>query len=219
MENLKVAVAAATVGALLLGCATVLPTGAGFETQIIQAYNERENIDVTAYILQLEQNPLTVVQLYLNQPRTNGGTELGVFMEVLNRRTADLAEYEQVVFEVDDERFTFYGAPAQRQQIIGDQSAEERAYYYATPPDVGNLVQMQQIGGLSFEDQLSEVTDTDPGQTQELVQRLILEAALAERVVVKLFAEDEVAASTTYVLTETDQEVLRRFRDAVQAEL
>jgi len=196
------------------------PTGSGFETRITESYNERTDTDTTAYLVGLEENPLTVVQFFLNKPRSDEPNELGMFMQVINQSTAAVPEYEQVVFEVDGERFTFYGAPAFRAQIaLEDQSAESRGYYYASPPDVGNLVQMQQIGGASFEDQLSEVTDTDPEATEELLQQVIEAAPTADQVVVKLFAEDEVDVSTTYVLSQTDQEVLAEFHEIIQSEL
>ena len=225
MRNLSAAVVSVVVIALLVGCATIAPTGmaltgSGFETQITESYNERTDTDTTAYLVGLEENPLTVVQFFLNKPRSDEPNELGMFMQVINRSSTVIPEYEQLVFEVDGERFTFYGAPAFRAQIaLEDQSAESRGYYYASPPDVGNLVQMQQLGGASFEDQLSEVTDTDPEATEELLQQVIEAAPTADQVVVKLFAEDEVDVSTTYVLSQTDQEVLAEFHEIIQSEL
>lgn len=184
------------VGLALIGCASVVPATpapAAQETQemprveIQEEYQEQQNADLTAVLFYLEYDPLMVFQIFHEENRASGESELGLFLQ-LSHQTASLYDIRQISITADEERFDFFGVPATQVDLM--EGAEERSYYFAAPPDPDDLISMRQMGGASFQDQLSVVRDPDPEETQVKAEAMLAAISEASSIDMVLYGVD-----------------------------
>lgn len=204
---------AAVFCVFLTACATTsTPTP---NARINEGYDERSDVDIVAYSLRISRSPTTELQIVKNWDTDSDDTAVGVYLSIENRSSVELSKVEQLMFSVDGTRFDFYGAPAVDQDVF-EISSEERGYYFAEPPDTGNLVQMQQIGGASLEDQIAEVSDRNEQLTETRINELVESASNASDIAVTLFPEGT-SEGETYTFTQEDRTTLREFSNRIES--
>ncbi|MFW5811902.1 MAG: hypothetical protein ACOCWS_02870 [Alkalispirochaetaceae bacterium] len=177
--------------------------------QVTESYDERYNLDSTAYTIQVEVNPYTFFQVVQSVSRSDGETTNGLFTQASNLSGIATPGFRHLLVYVDGQRFDFYGAPVKTSDV-SENRADEYTRYFASRPETGDLQLMQDLGFATVEEMFAQITDPDPVLTDQRIQQLAALMLEANDIRVKIFGDRD-PTELEYALSEQDKEVLEDF--------